>query len=290
MFTGSGVALVTPFKKGKIDEAAFRNLVEKQIEAGTHFLVPCGTTGESATLSHEEHNRVIELTVEIAKGRTKVLAGAGSNSTEEAIRLTQYAKKAGADGTLHINPYYNRPTQEGLYRHFEAIAKAVDFPLILYNIPGRTGVNMTPQTMARLANIDCILGVKEASGSLGQVSEIIEFCPKDFVLLSGEDPLTFPMLCLGARGAISVTANLMPKKCVEMFRCVEKNDWPRAREIHYELAPLNRALFIETNPVPVKTALAMMGRISEEVRLPLAPLQKTNREELKKVLSIYDLL
>jgi 4-hydroxy-tetrahydrodipicolinate synthase len=290
MFKGSGVALVTPFKDGKIDEHAFRQLIEEQVSSGTDFLVPCGTTGESATLSHKEHDRVIDITLKTAKGRVKVLAGAGSNSTEEAIRLTQHAKKAGADGALHINPYYNKPTQEGLFRHFETIAQETDFPIILYNIPGRTGVNMTPQTTARLAQIDAIIGIKEASGSLTQVSQIIELCPKDFLVLSGEDALTFPMLALGAHGAISVTANLLPKKCAEMFRAVAEGNWDRAREIHYELAPINRALFLETNPVPIKTALSLLKKMEGEVRLPLAPLSDSNLKELKKVLQSYDLI
>lgn len=290
MFTGSGVALVTPFQNGKIDEAAFRQLIEGQIAEGTHFIVPVGTTGESATLSHEEHDRVVDIAIEVAQGRVKVLAGAGSNSTEEAVRLTKHAKKSGADGVLQVNPYYNKPSQEGLFRHFETIAKSVDIPIILYNIPGRTAINMTPATMVRLAKIDTIVGVKEASGSLGQVSEIIEQCPEDFVVLSGEDALTFPMLALGARGAISVTANLLPQKCAQMFASVEKNDWATARKIHYELAEINRALFLETNPVPIKSALAMVKNISPEVRLPLAPLSSDNENKLRQVLKSYKLL
>ncbi|HCU25186.1 MAG TPA: 4-hydroxy-tetrahydrodipicolinate synthase [Deltaproteobacteria bacterium] len=290
MFEGSGVALVTPFKNGKIDEAALLRLIEEQIAGGTRLLVPCGTTGESATLSHEEHDRIIEITVAAAKKRVKVLAGAGSNSTEEAIRLTRHAQRAGADGTLHICPYYNRPTQEGLYRHFEAIAKACEFPLVLYNIPGRTGVNLLPKTIARLAKLDGILGIKEASASLVQVSEILESCPPDFTVLSGEDALTFPMLALGAKGAISVTANLLPKLCAEMFHAAEQENWKRARQIHFELAPMNRVLFIETNPAPVKTALALMKKISPELRLPLAPLAPESSAELERVLKSYSLL
>lgn len=289
MFTGSGVALVTPFQNGKIDEGALRRLIQEQIDAGTHFLVPCGTTGESATLSHEEHDRVVDITVEMAKGKAKVLAGAGSNSTEEAIRLTRHAKKSGADGVLHINPYYNKPTQEGLIRHFEAITQAVDIPLVLYNIPGRTGINMTPQTTARLAKIDTVVGIKEASGSLVQVSDIIASCPEGFVVLSGEDALTFPMLALGARGAISVTSNVLPKKCVSLFEAVENQDWLQARKIHYELADMNRILFIETNPTPVKAALALMGKMEPQVRLPLAPLTEIHLSELKQVLKSYGL-
>lgn len=289
MFSGSGVALITPFKDGKIDESAFEKLIEEQIANGTKVLIPCGTTGESATLSHDEHDRVIDLTVKAARKRVKVLAGAGSNSTDEAIRLTQSAKQAGADGALHICPYYNKPTQDGLLLHFERIAEAVELPLILYNIPGRTGVNMQPKTVARLAKHKNIVGIKEASGLLVQVSEIIEQCPRDFEILSGEDALTFPMLSLGAHGAISVTANLFPKKCAAMMAAAANGDWAAARQIHYDLAPINRVLFIETNPVPVKTALAILGKCSEDVRAPLAPLTDASRKELATVLKSYGL-
>ena len=290
MFTGSGVALVTPFKDGEIDDEALRSHIEEQIQKGTQFLVPCGTTGESATLTHEEHDRVVDITVEVAAGRVKVLAGAGSNSTEEAIRLTQHAKNSGADGVLHINPYYNKPTQEGLYRHFSAITQAVDIPLVLYNIPSRTGINMSPETMARLAKIDTVIGVKEATGSLVQVSEILAACGKDFLILSGEDALTFPMLALGAHGAISVTANLVPEKCAAMFQAVQDNDWASGRKIHFELLDLNRILFVETNPAPVKTALSLMGRMHADLRLPLAPLTPPHLDELTKILKNYHLI
>lgn len=289
MFEGSGVALVTPFKNGKIDEAALRALIEEQIAAGTKLLVPCGTTGESATLSHEEHDRVVELTVEAAKKRAKVLAGAGSNSTEEAVRLTQKAQKSGADGALHICPYYNRPTQDGLFRHFEAVAKSSSLPIVLYNIPGRTGVNMLPKTVARLAQIPNIVGIKEAS-SVGQVSELIELCPPEFEVLSGEDALTFPMVALGAKGAISVTANILPKACAEMFQAAAAGDWAKAKKIHYELATINRVLFVETNPTPVKAALGLMKKIDPEVRLPLTPLSEESLAELKRALQSYRLL
>ncbi|HEX5033323.1 MAG TPA: 4-hydroxy-tetrahydrodipicolinate synthase [bacterium] len=289
MFEGSGVALVTPFKNGKIDEAALAALIEEQVTAGTKVLVPCGTTGESATLSHEEHDRVVEITVQAANKRAKVLAGAGSNSTTEAVRLTQHAQKAGADGTLHICPYYNRPTQEGLYRHFEAVAKASSLPVVLYNIPGRTGVNMLPKTVARLAKISNIVGIKEASG-VGQVSELIEQCPPDFEVLSGEDALTFPMVALGAKGAISVTANVLPKACAEMFEAAAAGEWAKAKKIHYDLAAINRVLFIETNPSPVKAALGLMKKIDPEVRLPLAALSTESLAELKSVLQSYRLI
>lgn len=283
-FTGSMVALITPFKDGKIDEAALRKFIDWQIGNGTSVLVPCGTTGESATLSHEEHDRVIEITIEQSKKRAKVLAGTGSNSTTEAIRLTQQAKSAGADGALLINPYYNKPTQEGLYQHFEAIAQAVDIPQILYNIPGRTGINMLPETVARLAKIPNIVGIKEASGNLVQASEVISACPKDFVLLSGEDPLNWPLYSIGAQGSISVTANILPQLCADLWRENVKGNVKRCREIHYQLLEINNALFIETNPAPVKAALALMGQCSDELRLPMVKLKKENLEKLKQAL------
>jgi len=289
-FTGSMVALITPFQGGKIDEAALRKLIDLQVSNGTSVLVPCGTTGESATLSHEEHDRVIEITVEQAKGRAKVLAGTGSNSTTEAIRLTRHAKAAGADGALLINPYYNKPTQEGLYQHFEAIAKAVDIPQLLYNIPGRTGINMLPETVARLAKLPNIVGIKEASGNLVQASEIIAACTKDFVLLSGEDALNWPLYAIGAQGSISVTANIAPKLCAELWSANTKGDATRCREIHYQLLEINNVLFVETNPAPVKEALALMGLCSNEIRLPLVGLKAENREKLKKALQTLRLI
>ena len=289
-FTGSMVALITPFKGGRIDEEALRNLIDWQIENGTSVLVPCGTTGESATLSHQEHDRVIEITVEQAKGRAKVLAGTGSNSTTEAIRLTEQARKAGADGALLICPYYNRPTQEGLYQHFLAIALAVKIPQILYNIPGRTGVNLLPETVAKLAKISNIVGIKEASGNLIQASEILSACPREFALLSGEDALNWPLYAIGAQGAISVTANILPKLCAELWTENQKGNIKRCQEIHQELLEINNLLFIETNPVPVKTALALMGKCDEEIRLPLAALKKENKEKLVQVLKKYRLI
>lgn len=290
LFTGSMVALITPFKGGKIDEAALRKLIDFQIENGTSVLVPCGTTGESATLSHEEHDRVIEITVDQAKKRAKVLAGTGSNSTNEAIRLTQNAKKAGADGALLINPYYNRPTQEGLRQHFEAIAKAVDIPQVLYNIPGRTGVNMLPETVASLAKISNIVGIKEASANLVQASEIIAACPKDFVLLSGEDALTWPLYAIGAQGAISVTANILPKLSAELWQANAQGKIERCRQIHNELLEINNVLFIETNPAPIKAALSLIGLCSDEIRLPLVKIKPENAEKLKSVLKKHKLL
>ncbi len=290
LFTGSMVALITPFKGGKIDEAALRKLIDFQIQNGTSTLVPCGTTGESATLSHEEHDRVIEITVDQAQKRAKVLAGTGSNSTNEAIRLTQNAKKAGADGALLINPYYNRPTQEGLRQHFEAIAKAVDIPQMLYNIPGRTGVNMLPETVASLAKIPNIVGIKEASGNLVQASEIIAACPKDFTLVSGEDALTWPLCAIGAQGAISVTANILPRLCADLWQAYSQGQLQRCRQIHDELLEINNVLFIETNPAPIKTALSLIGLCSDEIRLPLVKIKPENAEKLKSVLKKHKLL
>lgn len=290
MFSGSMVAIVTPFKKGRLDEKTFRDLVEFQIDGGTSAIVPCGTTGESATLTHEEHHRVIELSVKHARGRIPIVAGTGSNSTEEAVALTRHAKKAGADAALLICPYYNKPTQEGLYRHFKTVAKAVDLPQILYNIPGRTGVNMLPATVARLLDEKSIVAIKESSGSLSQVSELIRLCGDRLAVLSGDDVLTLPILSLGGRGAISVAANLVPRDCAEMVRAALKADWDRARRLHFKMAPLFDDLFIETNPIPVKTALGWMGKCSDEVRLPLCPMSEANRGKLKRTIKAYGLI
>lgn len=287
------VAIVTPFKNGRLDETAFSDLIEAQIEGGTSGIVPCGTTGESATLSHEEHNRVIEIAVRITRGRIPVIAGTGSNSTEEAVALTRSAKKVGADGALLICPYYNRPTQEGLYRHFKAVADAVDLPLMLYNIPSRTGVNMLPATVARLLDPKTgarnIVAIKESSGSIPQVGEVIRRCGDRLAVLSGDDALTLPILALGGQGVISVAANLIPRDCAELVQGGLKGDWAAARRLHYRMAPLVDALFIETNPVPVKTALAWMGKCTGEVRLPLCPMAESSLEVLKTAMKDYGL-
>jgi 4-hydroxy-tetrahydrodipicolinate synthase len=290
MFEGSMVAIVTPFKNGKVDEKALRALIEFQIAGGTQAIVPCGTTGESATLSHREHDEVVGITVDACKGRVKVLAGTGSNSTSEAIELTHNAEKTGADGALLITPYYNKPSQEGLYGHFSTLAKETGLPIILYNVPGRTSVNMLPQTVARLAKINNIVGVKEASGSLQQVGEIIALCGQDFSVISGDDPLLWPILAIGGTGIISVTANVLPDKVSELCRAAKAGDGDRARTLHYELMAINDALFIETNPVPAKAALALMGKIDDELRSPLAPLVPENLEKLKAVLRKYSLI
>ena len=290
MFSGSYVAIVTPFSQGRFDEKAMAGLIEFQIANGTHGIVPCGTTGESATLSPQEHERVIAATIEMVNKRVPVIAGTGSNSTDEAITFTQHAKKAGANGALLITPYYNKPPQEGLYRHFAAVAKAVDLPLILYNIPGRTSINMLPATVARLSQIGGIIGIKEGSGSLQQVSDIIDQSKPGFLVLSGDDPLTLPIMAIGGKGVITVTANIAPKDMATMVSAALTGDYEKARALHYKLSPLFGALFLETNPIPVKAALAMMGKSSEEVRLPLTPLAQEFRAKLKDALTQSGLL
>lgn len=287
MFHGSMVATVTPFRNGRLDGAALRKLVEFQIRNGTDGIVPCGTTGESATLSYDEHERVIDIVVAAARGRVPVIAGTGSNNTKEAIVLTRYAKKAGADGALVITPYYNKPTQDGLFRHYRAVAEAVDLPIVMYNVPGRTGVNMAPETVARLAEVPGIVGLKEASGNLEQVSAILKSVPKKFCLLSGDDSLFFPMLALGAKGVISVASNVAPRLMAELYDAYASGEISRAREVHFRLWPIFKVLFIETNPIPAKTALSMMKMIREEFRLPLCPLSDGNRKALAKVLSDF---
>lgn len=284
MFSGSLVAIVTPFSKGKFDEKAMAALIEFHIANGTQGIVPCGTTGESATLTPQEHERVVAVTVDVVNKRIPVIAGTGSNSTDEAIIFTKHAKAVGADGALLITPYYNKPTQEGLFRHFEAVAKAVNLPQILYNIPGRTSINMLPDTTARLSQIPNIIGIKEGSGSLQQVSEIIHRSKPGFLVLSGDDPLTLPMMALGGKGVITVTANVAPSDMSNMVSAALKGDYERARTLHFKLTPLFGVLFLETNPIPVKAALAMMGKMSEEVRLPLTPLADEYRPKLREAL------
>jgi 4-hydroxy-tetrahydrodipicolinate synthase len=287
---GSLVAIITPFRNGTLDEKALGNLIEWQIASGSDGIVPCGTTGESATLTHEEHKRVVELTVEVVKRRVPVIAGTGSNSTDEAIEFTRHAKSAGADAALLISPYYNKPTQEGLYRHHKAIADAVDIPQILYNIPGRTAVNMTPQTVARLAQLRNIVGIKEGAGSLQQVSEIVQLCGERFTVLSGDDALTLPMLAVGAKGVITVTANVAPADMAALVDAWEAGDTAKARTLHFKLYPLFQALFLETNPIPVKHALALMGKATADLRLPLCPMSQDNLDKLTRVMKDSRLL
>ena len=284
MFTGSLVAIVTPFKNGKLDEQALGDLIEWQIGSGTHGIVPCGTTGESATLTHAEHDRVVAFTVEVVRGRVPVVAGTGSNSTEEAIVLTKHAKSAGANGALLITPYYNKPTQEGLFLHYKAVADAVDLPLVLYNIPGRTGVNLLPSTIARLTACRTIMAVKEGSGSVQQASEIIQLCGERLTVLAGDDALTLPMMAVGGKGVITVTANLVPSKMAGLVNAFHAGRLEEARALHHELYPLFTALFYETNPIPVKEALHMMGKIERQVRLPLCQMGTDNKEKLRSVL------
>jgi 4-hydroxy-tetrahydrodipicolinate synthase len=284
MFTGSIVAIVTPFKKGKVDERALGDLIEWHISQETEGIVPCGTTGESATLDYKEHYRVIELTVKTVNRRVPVIAGTGANATDETIMITKQAKKYGADAALLVAPYYNKPTQEGLYRHYKEVSEAVDIPLVLYNVPGRTGVNILPFTVARLAEIKNIVAIKEASGDMKQVSEIIRLCGDSITVISGDDFTTLPLLALGGKGVISVSANVIPKDVSMMCSLWLKGQHDKARAIHYKIEPLNTAMFIETNPIPVKTALAMMGKIKEEFRLPLCEMSSANKEKLRKVL------
>jgi len=291
MFQGSIVALVTPFRGGKVDEPTLRKLVDMHVARGTDGIVPCGTTGESPTLSHDEHKRVVEIVIEAAAGRLHVIAGTGSNATSEAIDLTAHAKKAGATGALVVNPYYNKPTQEGLYRHFRAVADAVDLPIIIYNIAGRTAVNIETDTLVRIVK-DCpnIVGVKEASGSLDQMTQVILACGPDFSVLSGDDNLTLPLMSVGGRGVISVIANIVPRETAEMTHAALAGDWKLARELHLKLFPLSRAAFMETNPIPVKEAMGMMGMLEPEFRLPMCPMGAANRERLRAILAQHGLL
>jgi 4-hydroxy-tetrahydrodipicolinate synthase len=291
MFQGSIVALVTPFRGGKVDEAKLKELVEMHVAQGTDGIVPCGTTGESPTLSHDEHRRVVEIVVEAARKRLHVIAGTGSNATSEAIELTAHAKKAGAAGALVVNPYYNKPTQEGLYRHFRAVADAVDIPILTYNIASRTAINVETDTLVRLVK-DCpnIVGVKEASGSLDQMTQVILACGPDFSVLSGDDNLTLPLMSVGGRGVISVIANFVPRETAEMTHAALAGDWKLARELHLKLFPLARAAFMETNPIPVKEAMGMMGMLEPEFRLPMCPMGAANRERLRAILVQHGLL
>ena len=290
MFSGSIVAIITPFKDGKVDEEAYRQLIEFQIENGTSAIVPCGTTGESATLSVEEHSRVIDIAVEAVDKRVPVIAGTGGNCTSEAIALTKHAKEVGADATLQVTPYYNKPTQEGLYQHFKAIANAVALPQVPYNVPIRTSVNMLPETVARLAELPEVVAIKEASGSLGQMADIVRLAGDKITLLSGDDNLTLPVLSIGGKGVVSVAANIVPRDTADLVKAWEDGRIDEAKRLFYKLLPLCQAMFFETNPIPVKTSLALMGKIQEEMRLPLYAMAPANLEKLKKALSEYGLI
>ena len=290
IFTGSMVAIVTPFHNGMVDKEKLKALVKFQIKKGTSAIVPCGTTGESATLTHDEHNQVVSITVEAAEKRVPVIAGTGSNSTEEAIQLTRRAREAGADAALLITPYYNKPTQEGLYQHYKAVAETVDIPLVLYNVPGRTSINLLPQTVERLAHFENIVGIKEASGSLSQVTDILQRCKDSITVLSGDDALTLPILAVGGKGVISVAANIIPDRMTELANLCVQGEWSKAKELNLLLYPLFQALFYETNPIPVKTALSLMGMIGDEFRLPLCAMSEWNLSKLKEMLVKYQLL
>lgn len=290
MFKGSIVAIVTPFKDGEVDETAYTDLINWHIDEGTSGIVPCGSTGESATLTHDEHARVISLCVEVVNKRVSVIAGSGSNSTAEAIELTKVAANAGADAALLLSPYYNKPTQEGIYQHYWAVADAVDIPQFVYNVPSRTASEVSSTTLARLAEHPNIVGLKEAGGDLGKTADTISMCGPDFTILSGDDALTFPMMMLGATGVISVTANVVPSKIAALVSAIENDDMAEARRIHFETRELTNAMFFETNPIPVKTALAAMGRIKGELRLPLCAMSQMCKEKLQLVLKRMDLV
>lgn len=290
MFKGAMVAIVTPFRNNQVDEQSLRDLIEFQIENGTDAIVPCGTTGESATLSHEEHDRVIEITIDAVKKRVPVIAGTGSNNTAEAMRLTRHAYEAGADGALIVCPYYNRPTQEGLFHHFKTIAENVPIPIIPYNIPGRTGVNLMPEMVARLATMKNIVGIKEASGSIKQMNDIINLCGEDFAVLSGDDIFTLPLLSIGGAGVISVVSNIVPADMAGLIDAFESGNTVKAKELHHKMSALFDVLFIEVNPMPVKAALSIMGKIQYEYRLPLCRMTDANYDKLKNVMTNYGLI
>jgi len=290
MFEGVFTALVTPFRDGVVDERALEGLVELQIAAGVDGLVPCGSTGESATLSHAEHRRVVEVVVSAARGRVSVLAGTGSNNTREAIELTLHAKEAGADGALLISPYYVKPTQAGIIEHFRAVASETSFPLVIYNIPGRTASNILPETMVRLAEIDQVVATKESCGDFQQIAHLMHVAPEDFTVLSGDDWATLPLLSLGGKGVISVVSNVAPAEMVDLVRAFRSGDLERARDTYNRLLPLMDVLFCETNPIPVKAAVALRGLILDEIRLPLTPLTAPSRERLQVVMKEFGLL
>jgi len=290
MFSGSMVALVTPFKNGQVDWPSLEALVEFHLENGTNGIVPCGTTGESATLSHAEHDEVIRIVIKTVNKRVPVIAGTGSNSTDEAVRLTREAERSGADGALMISPYYNRPTQEGIYQHYKKVASAVGIPLIVYNIPGRTGSKIEPETLARLAEITNVAGVKEATGSVDQAIDVIRLCGDRLAVYSGEDSLIYSLMSLGGKGVISTVANVAPKQTAQLAQACLAGRWDEARTMQFQLIPLIRSLFIETNPIPVKTALALMGKCSGELRLPMTPMAEGNSQRLKVALGDFGLL
>jgi 4-hydroxy-tetrahydrodipicolinate synthase len=290
MLKGAFTAIVTPFKNGQLDEKAYRELIEFQIKGGIHGIVPCGTTGESPTLSHAEHKRVVETCIDQVKKRVPVIAGTGSNNTAEAIELTKHAEAAGADYALMITPYYNKPTQEGLYQHYKTVTSQTKIPIVVYNVPGRTSLNLLPETMARLATLPNIVGLKDATGDLKQGAKTLELCGDKITVLSGDDFTTFPLLCVGGMGVISVVSNVVPGDMAGMCNAFFKGDLAEARRLHFKMWPLVEAMFFETNPVPVKAAVKMMGKITGEVRQPLCPLASQNEEKLRQVMQKYGLI
>jgi 4-hydroxy-tetrahydrodipicolinate synthase len=291
MFTGTGTALVTPFRTdGTLDEGTLRRLIQRQIDAGVDFLVPCGTTGESPTLTHEEHVRVVEITVALAKGKVPVLAGAGGYNTAEVIAMARELAELGADGFLSVTPYYNKPTQEGLYQHYRAIAEAVPLPIILYSVQGRTGVNIEPATVKRLAQIENIVGIKEASGNVSQMAAILNAVPEEFIVLSGDDAITLPVISLGGRGVISVVSNEIPAGMARLTRAALQGDFQTAREIHRSFHPLMEINFVESNPGPVKAAMAEMELLEPVWRLPLVPPKAENQARIRAVLESLELV
>ena len=290
-FIGTGTALVTPFRPdGSLDERGLHGLIQRQIEAGIDFLVPCGTTGESPTLTHEEHLRVVEIAVKLAKGKVPILAGAGGYNTMEVIARARELEKIGADGILSVTPYYNKPTQEGLYQHFRTIAEAVALPIILYSVQGRTGVNIEPATVKRFADVENIVGIKEASGNISQMAAILNSVPEDFIVLSGDDAITLPLMALGGRGVISVVSNEIPAEMAHLTRQALRGDFDGAREIHRRYHPLMEINFVESNPIPVKAAMAEMGLLEPVWRLPLVPPKAENRARIRAVLESLGLV
>ena len=291
LFEGCGTALVTPFRKdGSLDEHTLRSLVKRQVDEGINFLVPCGTTGESPTLTHKEHLRVIEITIEVAKGRVPVLAGAGGYNTEEVIHLAKEVQALGADGILSVTPYYNKPTQEGLYQHYRAIASAVKLPIVVYSVQGRTGVNVEPATLKRLSEIDNIVGVKEASGNIGQMAAVVHQVPSHFTVLSGDDAVSIPLIALGGRGLISVVSNQIPREMTALVQYAMANQFPAARDLQRKYLPLMEVNFVESNPIPVKAAMAMMGLLEPVWRLPMCAPSAANQAKIEKVLESLGML
>ncbi len=290
MLKGAIVAIITPFKNGIFDKESYKKIIEFQINNGTDAIIPCGCTGEPATLSHNEQKEIIEFTLETVNKRVPVIAGTGSNSTKEALELNIFADKIGVDGVLIITPYYNKPTQNGLYQHYKTISETITTPIIIYNVPSRTGISILPETVAKLSEFKNIIGIKEASGSMDQVSQIINLCTKDFIVLSGDDSMTLPIISIGGKGVVSVASNIVPKEISQMVKYALNNEWENARQIHLNLFNLFKMLFIETNPIPVKTCLSLMNMINMEWRMPLTAPSEENKQKIQKILKSYKLI